>query len=75
MKIVNDQMHQSNRIIDAMLLLGRVLKSQCVIVITLIKSLKALYFVSKHLFFFFFGGGEGCEMKRSQLIDDFTLAS
>ena len=59
MKIVNDQMHQSNRIIDAMLLLGRVLKSQCVIVITLIKSLKALYFVSKHLFFFFFGGGGG----------------
>lgn len=73
MKIVNDQMQQNNRIIDALLLLGRVLKSQCVIVITLIKSLKALYFVSKH--FFFGGGGEGCEMKRSQFIDDFTLAS
>lgn len=57
MKIVNDQMQQSNRIIDALLLLGRVLKSQCVIVITLIKSLKALYFVSKHLFLFFWGGG------------------
>lgn len=57
MKIVNDQMQQSNRIIDALLLLGRVLKSQCVIVITLIKSLKALYFVSKHLFLFFGGGG------------------
>ena len=72
MKIANDQMQQNNRIIDALLLLGRVLKSQCVIVITLLKSLKALYFVSKH---FFFGGGEGCEMKRSQFIDDFTLAS
>lgn len=71
MKIVHDQMQQNNRIIDALLLLGRVLKSQCVIVITLIKSLKALYFVSKH----FFWGGEGCEMKRSQFIDDFTLAS
>lgn len=57
MKIANDQMQQNNRIIDALLLLGRVLKSQCVIVITLIKSLKALYFVSKHLFFFFLGGG------------------
>ena len=59
MKIVNDQMQQNNRIIDALLLLGRVLKSQCVpvIVITLIKSLKALYFVSKH--FFFLGGGGG----------------
>ena len=73
MKIVNDQMQQNNRIIDALLLLGRVLKSQCVIVITLIKSLKALYFVSKH--FFFGGGGEGCEMKQSQFIGDFTLAS
>ena len=73
MKIVNDQMQQNNRIIDALLLLGRVLKSQCVIVITLIKSLKALYFVSKH--FFLGWGGEGCEMKRSQFIDDFTLAS
>ena len=73
MKIANDQMQQNNRIIDALLLLGRVLKIQCVIVITLLKSLKALYFVSKH--YFFFGGGEGCEMKRSQFIDDFTLAS
>ena len=58
MKIVNDQMQQNNRIIDALLLLGRVLKSQCIIVITLIMiSLKALYFVSEH--FFFLGGGGG----------------
>ena len=57
MKIVNDQMQQNNRIIGALLLLGRVLKSQCIIVITLIMiSLKALYFVSKH---FFLGGGGG----------------
>ena len=74
MKIVNDQMQQNNRIIDALLLLGRVLKSQCVIVITLIKSLKALYFVSKH-FFWGGGGGEGCEIKRSQLIYYLTLAT
>lgn len=57
MKIVNDQVQQNNRIIDALLLLGRVLESQCVIVITLLKSLKALYFVSKR--YFFFGGGGG----------------
>ena len=56
MKIVNDQVQQNNRIIDALLLLGRVLESQCVIVITLLKSLKALYFVSKR-YFFFLGGG------------------